>query len=40
VKDAIIQNSTGAVKTGVAGDKNAIGYISMARLIKLLKLCV
>jgi len=32
VKDAIIQNSTGAVRTTVAGDKNAIGYISLASL--------
>ncbi|NMC28271.1 MAG: phosphate ABC transporter substrate-binding protein [Syntrophomonadaceae bacterium] len=30
VKTAIIQNSTGAVRTTVAGDKNAIGYVSMA----------
>ncbi|HRW11989.1 MAG TPA: phosphate ABC transporter substrate-binding protein [Syntrophomonas sp.] len=37
VKDAIIQNSTGAVKTGVAGDKNAIGYISMAKVDQAVK---
>jgi len=30
VQNAIIQNSTGAVRTTVAGDKNAIGYISLA----------
>jgi phosphate transport system substrate-binding protein len=29
---ALIANSTGTVKTMVAGDKNAIGYISMASL--------
>lgn len=32
VKTAIVQNSTGAVRTTVAGDKNAIGYVSMASL--------
>ncbi|MDD4801580.1 MAG: phosphate ABC transporter substrate-binding protein [Syntrophomonas sp.] len=32
IKTAIIQNSTGAVRTTVAGDKNAIGYISLANL--------
>jgi len=32
VKSAIIQNSTGAVKTTVAGDKNAIGYISLSKV--------
>lgn len=32
LKTAIIQNSTGAVRTTVAGDKNAIGYISLASL--------
>ena len=31
-KSAIIQNSTGAVRTTVAGDKNAIAYISTARV--------
>jgi phosphate transport system substrate-binding protein len=30
VKTAIVQNSTGAVRTTVAGDKNAIGYISLS----------
>lgn len=30
VRSAIVQNSTGAVGTTVAGDKNAIGYVSMA----------
>ncbi|PKM79930.1 MAG: phosphate-binding protein [Firmicutes bacterium HGW-Firmicutes-13] len=37
---AIVQNSTGAVVTTVAGDKNAIGYISLASLkenVKALK---
>jgi len=29
---AIVQNSTGAVRTAVAGDPNAIGFISMASL--------
>lgn len=29
-KSAVVQNSTGAVRTTVAADKNAIGYISMA----------
>jgi phosphate transport system substrate-binding protein len=29
---AVVQNSTGAVRTSVAGDENAIGYISMANL--------
>lgn len=32
IKTAIVQNSTGAVRTTVAGDKNAIGYVSMASL--------
>lgn len=32
IKTAIIQNSTGAVRTTVAGDKNAIGYVSLASL--------
>lgn len=32
LKTAIIQNSTGAVRTTVAGDKNAIGYVSLASL--------
>ncbi|MEN6460013.1 MAG: phosphate ABC transporter substrate-binding protein [Syntrophomonas sp.] len=30
INSAIVQNSTGAVRTTVAGDKNAIGYVSMA----------
>lgn len=30
ISSAIVQNSTGAVRTTVAGDKNAIGYVSMA----------
>ncbi|CFX54657.1 Phosphate binding protein [Syntrophomonas zehnderi OL-4] len=37
VKSAIIQNSTGAVKTTVAGDKNAIGYVSMSKVGKDIK---
>lgn len=37
VKSAIIQNSTGAVKTTVAGDKNAIGYVSMSKVGKEVK---
>lgn len=32
VKTAIVQNSTGAVRTTVASDKNAIGYISLASM--------
>ena len=38
---AIVQNSTGAVRTAVATDKNAIGYISLGSLndeIKALKI--
>lgn len=34
LKTAIIQNSTGAVRTTVAGDKNAIGYVSLASVNK------
>lgn len=30
INSAIVQNSTGAVRTTVAGDKNAIGYVSTA----------
>lgn len=37
VKNAIIQNSTGAVRTTVSGDKNAIGYISLASVNKEVK---
>ncbi len=37
IDNAIIQNSTGAVKTIVAGDKNAIGYISLAKVDKEVK---
>ena len=37
VKTAIIQNSTGAVRTTVAGDKNAIGYISLSKVNKDVK---
>lgn len=36
-KTAIIQNSTGAVRTTVAGDKNGIGYVSMASVSKEVK---
>lgn len=32
LKNAIVQNSTGAVRTTVAGDKNAIGYISLSKV--------
>lgn len=32
IKTAIVQNSTGAVSTTVAGDKNAIGYVSLSSL--------
>ena len=35
--NAIVQNSTGAVATTVAGDKNAIGYISLASLDEKVK---
>lgn len=35
---ALVANSTGAVKTTVAGDKNAIGYISLAALDSTVKL--
>ncbi|MEN6390986.1 MAG: phosphate ABC transporter substrate-binding protein [Syntrophomonas sp.] len=41
VKTAIVQASTGAVKTTIAGDKNAIGYDSLAAVdstIKALKI--
>ncbi len=34
---AIVQNSTGAVGTTVAGDKNAIGYISLSSLDEKVK---
>lgn len=37
IKTAIIQNSTGAVRTTVAGDKNAIGYVSLSNLNKDVK---
>lgn len=37
VKTAIVQSSTGAVNTTVAGDKNAIGYDSLASVDKSLK---
>ncbi|RQD76836.1 MAG: phosphate ABC transporter substrate-binding protein [Candidatus Syntrophonatronum acetioxidans] len=34
---AIVQNSTGAIATTVAGDENAIGYISLAALDEKVK---
>jgi len=34
IKTAIVQNSTGAVATTVAGDKNAIGYVSLSSISK------
>ncbi|NPV26307.1 MAG: phosphate ABC transporter substrate-binding protein [Firmicutes bacterium] len=34
---AIVQNSTGAVRTTVAGDVNAIGYVSLASLNESVK---
>lgn len=37
VKTAIVQNSTGAVRTTVAGDKYAIGYISLANVDQSIK---
>lgn len=37
VKTAIVQASTGAVKTTIAGDKNAIGYDSLAALDSSIK---
>lgn len=37
LKTAIIQNSTGAVATTVAGDKNAIGYVSLASVNNTIK---
>lgn len=40
-ESAAIQNSTGAVRTGVASDPNAVGYISMGSLeqsVKALKI--
>jgi len=36
-KDAVVQTSTGAVKTAVAADKNAIGYISLGSVDKTVK---
>ncbi len=35
--DAVVQSSTEAVKTTVAGDENAIGYISLANLDNTVK---
>lgn len=35
--NAAIQNSTGAVRTGVAGDPNAIGFISMGSINQSIK---
>lgn len=37
IKTAVVQNSTGAVRTTVAGDKNAIGYISLSSMDKTVK---
>jgi phosphate transport system substrate-binding protein len=37
IKTAIIQNSTGAVATTVAGDKNAIGYVSLSSVNNTVK---
>jgi len=37
IKTAIVQNSTGAVRTTVAGDKNAIGYVSLSSVDKTVK---
>lgn len=37
VKTAIVQASTGAVKTTIAGDKNAIGYDSLAAVDSSIK---
>lgn len=37
IASAIVQNSTGAVRTTIAGDKNAIGYISTATVNKEVK---
>ncbi len=37
LKTAIIQNSTGAVATTVAGDKNAVGYVSLASVNSTVK---
>ncbi|MDD2586057.1 MAG: phosphate ABC transporter substrate-binding protein [Syntrophomonadaceae bacterium] len=36
-KEVIIQNSNGAVRTTVAGDKNAIGYLSLAMIDNQIK---
>lgn len=37
IKTAIVQNSTGAVRTTVAGDKNAIGYVSLSSVDQSVK---
>ncbi|PKM77193.1 MAG: phosphate-binding protein [Firmicutes bacterium HGW-Firmicutes-15] len=37
IKTAIIQNSTGAVATTVAGDNNAIGYVSLSSISQKVK---
>ncbi|MDD3364594.1 MAG: phosphate ABC transporter substrate-binding protein [Syntrophomonas sp.] len=37
IKTAIIQNSTGAVATTVAGDKDAVGYVSLASISQKVK---
>ncbi|MGR6835608.1 phosphate ABC transporter substrate-binding protein [Syntrophomonas erecta] len=38
INSAIVQNSTGAVRTTVSGDRNAIGYISLATVTDEVKL--
>jgi len=37
IPTAIVQNSTGAIVTTVAGDKNAIGYVSLASVNSTVK---
>jgi len=37
IKTAIVQNSTGAVRATVAGDKNAIGYVSLSSVDQSVK---
>lgn len=37
IKTAIVQNSTGAVRTTVAGDKYAIGYVSLSSVDQSIK---
>ena len=40
IASAIVQNSTGAVRTTVAGDKNAIGYVSTSKVNEEIKALV